>query len=213
MRILHVFVIDHHTISRQGLRAMLDILPGIEFAGEARTVAEAIPMITRVQPDVVLLNLMLPTPADASAVASLKRGHPLLPVIVVASAAEPALISAAVQAGTDCYLLLDVELDDLAAAIRAAHAGQPYLQQAVAQQLVRMTLQSDPRPQQPSGALTKREREVLTFLARGWTNRQIATQLSTAEKTISVHISHVLRKLNLLSRTQAALYATRTGLV
>ena len=80
MRTLHVFVIDNHTISRQ--RAMLDILPGIEFAGEARTVAEAIPMITRVQPDVVLLNLMLPTPADASAVASLKRGHPLLPVIV-----------------------------------------------------------------------------------------------------------------------------------
>jgi two-component system, NarL family, response regulator LiaR len=213
MRTLHVFVIDHHTISRQGLRAMLGGLPGIALAGEARTVREAVPLITSMQPDVVLLNLMLPTPAGASAIASLKRSHPVRPVIVLASVAEPDVLRAAVQAGTDCYVLLDVEIADLAAAIRAAHAGQPYLQQAVAQELVRLTVQSEPRPQQPSAALTKREREVLRLLARGCTNRQIATTLATAEKTISVHVSHVLRKLDVLSRTQAALYAARMGLL
>jgi RNA polymerase sigma factor (sigma-70 family) len=135
---------------------------------------------------------------------------PDLPIIVLTTFSETDLVIGAVQGGADGYLLKDVEVEELAQAIRTVKSGQPYLHPEATRHLLQAT--SRPLEQAPE-RLTKREQEVLTLLARGYTNRQIADSLTITEKTVSVHVSNLLNKLELTSRTQAALYATRVGLV
>jgi DNA-binding NarL/FixJ family response regulator len=210
MEPIRVLIVDDHAIARQGLRTVLRVLPDMELAGEARNGQEAIAAVQTLQPDVVLMDLVMPEMDGVTAITTLKQMLPDLPIIVLTTFSETDLVIGAVQGGADGYLLKDVEVEELAQAIRTVKSGQPYLHPEATRHLLQAT--SRPLEQAPE-RLTKREQEVLTLLARGYTNRQIADSLTITEKTVSVHVSNLLNKLELTSRTQAALYATRVGLV
>jgi len=207
---IRVLIVDDHAITRQGLRTVLRVLPDMELAGEARNGQEAIAAVKTLQPDVVLMDLVMPEMDGVTAITTLKQMLPDLPIIVLTTFSETDLVIGAVQGGADGYLLKDVEVEELARAIRTVKNGQPYLHPEATRHLLQATSRS---PEQVPERLTKREQEVLTLLARGYTNRQIADSLTITEKTVSVHVSNLLNKLELTSRTQAALYATRVGLV
>ncbi len=210
MEPIRVLIVDDHAITRQGLCTVLRVLPDMELAGEARNGQEAIAAVQTLQPDVVLMDLVMPEMDGVTAITTLKQMLPNLPIIVLTTFSETDLVIGAVQGGADGYLLKDVEVEELAQAIRTVKSGQPYLHPEATRHLLQAT--SRPLEQAPE-RLTKREQEVLTLLARGYTNRQIADSLTITEKTVSVHVSNLLNKLELTSRTQAALYATRVGLV
>lgn len=208
-QVIRVLIVDDHAIVRQGLRVVLRVLPGLAWAGEARNGAEALDAVAALRPDLVLMDLVMPGVDGVQGIAAIKRDHPGVRVIALTTFAEADLVLGAVQAGADGYLLKDVEVSELEGAIRTVMAGRPYLHPEATRHLLQATAQ----PAEPSDALTAREREVLVGLARGRTNRQIATELGIAEKTVSVHVSNLLGKLQLSSRTQAALYAARAGLL
>ncbi len=208
MEAIRVLVVDDHVIVREGLRAILRALPGIEPAGEARDGREALELIGRLPVDVVLMELLMPEMGGLDALAALGRLRPELPVIALTSFAEGALIVKAIQAGARGFLLKDADVRALAEAIRRVHAGQPYLSPEVSRHLMDATM----RATSPASQLTRREREVLGLLARGLTNRQIAGALLVSENTAGVHVSNILGKLGLASRTQAAIYAAQHGL-
>lgn len=209
MEPIRILIVDDHTIARQGLRAVMRVLPDMELVGEARNGIEAIAAVNEVQPDVVLMDLVMPEMDGVQAIAAIKQANPRLPIIALTTFSEAELVIGAVQAGADGYLLKDVEVQELAQAIRTVRSGQPYLHTEATRHL----LQATSRPEATPERLTNREQEVLALLARGYTNRQIADTLKITEKTVSVHVSNVLSKLDLSSRTQAALYAARIGLV
>lgn len=206
---ISILVVDDHAIVRQGLRAVLRVLPGMRWAGEARNGREAIAAVAELRPDLVLMDLVMPELDGVAAIAAIRRAHPATPVIALTTFAEAALVIGAVQAGAAGYLLKDIEVSELERAIRTVHGGRPYLHPEATRHLLDATAQ----PAVETARLTAREREVLGHVARGLTNRQIAGALSITEKTVSVHVSNLLFKLGLESRTQAALYAARTGLV
>jgi NarL family two-component system response regulator LiaR len=209
MGTIRLLIVDDHAIVRQGLRAVIRVLPGMECAGEARDGREAIAAVAALRPDIVLMDLVMPELDGVAAIAAIRQAHPEIPVIALTTFAEAELVLGAVQAGAAGYLLKDVEVAELERAIHAVHSGRPYLHPEATRHLLQATAQ----PAARAVALTAREREVLTLIARGLTNRQIAAALRIAEKTVSVHVSNILTKLELGSRTQAALYAARAGLV
>jgi NarL family two-component system response regulator LiaR len=206
---IRLMIVDDHAIVRQGLRAIFRVTPGLELVGEADGGRAAIERAADLQPDVMLMDLVMPEVDGVTAIAAIKRAHPGVRIIALTTFADTDLVLGAVQAGADGYLLKDVDVQELARAIRTVHGGQPYLHPEATRHL----LQATARPEQPSERLTGREQEVLALLARGLTNRQIADSLTISEKTVSVHVSNMLSKLGLASRTQAALYAARIGLV
>ena len=209
MEIIRLMIVDDHAIVRQGLRAIIRVTPDMEFIGEAGGGREAVDLAATLHPDVVLMDLVMPEVDGVAAITLIKRDQPAVRIIALTTFAEAELVIRAVQAGADGYLLKDVDVQELARAIRTVHGGQPYLHPEATRHLLQATM----RPEQPSERLTSREQAVLGLLARGLTNRQIADALAISEKTVSVHVSNVLGKLGLSSRTQAALYAARTGLL
>ena len=206
---LRIMIVDDHTIARQGLRAVLRVLPDMELAGEARNGREAVEAVEQLRPDVILMDLVMPEMDGVQAIAAIKQRWPELPIIALTTFAQAELVLGAVQAGVDGYLLKDLEVAELERAIRTVYAGEPYLHPEATQHLLEATA----RPTQPLDRLTAREQEVLALVGAGQTNRQIADRLQIAEKTVSVHVSNLLGKLGLSSRTQAALFAARAGLV
>jgi DNA-binding NarL/FixJ family response regulator len=209
MGTIRILIVDDHAIVRQGLRAVIRVLPGMEWAGEARDGREAIAAVAALRPDIVLMDLVMPELDGVAAIAAIRQAHPRTRVIALTTFAEAELVLGAVQAGAAGYLLKDVELAELERAIHAVYGGRPYLHPEATRHLLQATAQ----PAARTDALTAREREVLTQVAQGHTNRQIAAELRIAEKTVSVHVSNILAKLELGSRTQAALYAARAGLL
>jgi two-component system, NarL family, response regulator LiaR len=209
MAVLRLLIVDDHQIVRQGLRAILRVLPDIELVGEADGGLSAVQLAAELQPDVILMDLVMPGMDGVAAITAIKRSSPAPRIMVLTTFAESELVLAAVQAGADGYLLKDIDMQELARAIRTVHSGQPYLHPEATRHL----LQATTRPEQPIDRLTSREQEVLALVAHGRTNRQIAETLTISEKTVSVHISNSLGKLGMTSRTQAALYAARIGLV
>jgi DNA-binding NarL/FixJ family response regulator len=209
MEPIRILIVDDHAIARQGLRAVIKVLPDMELAGEARDGQEAIDAVHMVQPNVVLMDLMMPRVDGVTAIKRIKQESPRMCIIALTTFGEAELVLGAVQAGADGYLLKDVEVHELERAIRTVHGGQPYLHPQATRHLLQATTQPSTSPDH----LTGREHDVLVLLAGGLTNRQIANQLHITEKTVSVHVSNILGKLNLQSRTQAALYAARAGLV
>ncbi len=201
-----IVIVDDHPIVRQGLRAVIRTLPEMEIVGEARDGKEALAVVEATRPHLVLMDLVMPGMDGVEAIAAIKQRWPAVRVIALTTFAEAELVLGAVQAGADGYLLKDVDVQELARALRTVHAGQPYLHPEATRHLLRATTRPDPVPER----LTRREQEVLVLVARGLTNRAIAQALGIAEKTASVH---VLAKLSLASRTQAALYAAHVGLV
>jgi DNA-binding NarL/FixJ family response regulator len=209
MPAIRLLIVDDHAIVRQGLRAIIRVTPDLDLVGEAESGQAAVELATTLHPDVVLMDLVMPELDGVTAIGLIKRARPDVRIIALTTFAEAELVLGAVQAGAEGYLLKDVDVQELARAIRTVHGGQPYLHPEATRQLLQATARPDPAPER----LTNREQEVLAHLARGLTNRQIADALMISEKTVSVHISNVLSKLGLASRTQAALYAARIGLI
>lgn len=209
MSSIRIIIVDDHAIVRQGLRTVMRVQPDLEVIGEASNGREAVELVAACQPDLVLMDLVMPEMDGVAAIAAIKQRQPELPIIALTTFAEAELVLSAVQAGANGYLLKDVEVKELVEAIRAVYKGQPYLHPEATRHL----LQATGRPQPPVERLTDREQQVLVLVAQGLTNRQIADTLTISEKTVSVHVSNILSKLQLSSRTQAALYAARMGLL
>jgi len=208
---IRVLVVDDHFVVREGLRAFLDLQDGIEVVGEAADGEAALREAERLAPDVVLMDLVMPVLDGVGAMRELRRRLPSARVIVLTSHLDDARLLPAIQAGAAGYLLKDGQPQELARAVRAAHAGQALLDPAVAARLVASIAQ--PPGEAPHDALTAREREVLQLLGRGLANKRIARELGISEKTVKAHVGRVLAKLGVSDRTQAALHAQRTGLL
>jgi len=205
---IRILIADDHSVVRQGLRMFLGLDPELEVIGEARDGAEALQRAHELHPDVVLIDLLMPVMDGIAAIAAIRRELPDVEVIALTSVLDDSSVIGAVRAGAIGYLLKDTEADDLRRAIKAAAAGQVQLSPKAAARLMREVR----APDSPE-ALTEREVDVLRLLAQGQANKQIARNLQIGEKTVKTHVSNILAKLGVPSRTQAALYAVRIGLV
>jgi DNA-binding NarL/FixJ family response regulator len=211
---VRVFVVDDHAVVRRGLRAYLESVDNMEMVGEAADGREALEGIAALAaagglPDVVLMDLLMPGMDGVTATAAITERHPDLAVVAMTSFTQADMVHGALQAGAAGYLLKDAEADEVAAAIRAACRGEVHLDPAIAKQLTRSLVA--PKPQ-AADALTDREREVLVLVAQGLSNQQIADSLVISERTARTHVSNILGKLGVASRTQAALLAIREGI-
>jgi DNA-binding NarL/FixJ family response regulator len=208
---IRVLLVDDHAMVRRGLRGFFELLDDIEVVGEAADGREAVEEASRLRPDVVLMDLVMPELDGIGATAAIKTRLPDIEVVAVTSFVEEERVAAALEAGASGYVLKDAEADEVAAAVRAAHAGEVHLDPAVSRLLARrLRERKEERPAEP---LTERELEVLGLVARGRSNKEIASDLAITERTARTHVSNILGKLGLASRTQAALYAIDRGLV
>jgi DNA-binding NarL/FixJ family response regulator len=205
-----VLIVDDHLVVREGLRAVLELQDGIEVAGEAGDGEEAIEQALALRPDVILMDLVMPKLDGVGAMRELRDRVPESRVIVLTSFLDDERLLPAIQAGAAGYLLKNAAAAELTRAIRAAHAGETIIDPAVATRLVQAIAEGRGTP--PDQALTRREREVLELIARGQSNKRIAVELGISEKTVKTHVGHVLAKLGVSDRTQAALLAVREGL-
>lgn len=206
---IQVVIADDHSVVRQGLRMFLGADPEIEIVGEARNGAEALELAVRLQPDVVLMDLLMPVMDGIQATAAIRRERPETEVLALTSILEDNSVVDAIRAGAIGYLLKDTEAHELRRAIKAAAAGQVQLSPQAAERLMREVRM----PEIIHQPLTDRETEVLKLLASGKSNKEISQILGIGDQTVKTHVSHVLEKLDVPSRTQAALYAIRNGLV
>ena len=211
---IRVFVVDDHEVVRLGLRAFLGATPGVELIGEAADGRAALAELDALAerdalPDVVLMDLVMPEPDGVATTALVKKAHPGVDVVVVTSFGEAHRVHGALEAGATGYVLKDADVDEIVEAVRAAHRGEVHLDAAVARVLTRSLV----APRRGVAALTARERDVLVLVAEGRSNRDIGRILSIGERTVQTHLGNVLTKLDLASRTQAALWAVREGLV
>ena len=205
---VRILITDDHGVVRQGLRMFLSLDPQLEVVGEAENGEEALAMARELKPDVVLMDLLMPVMDGIAATEAIRRELPEVEVLALTSVLEDVSVSGSVRAGAIGYLLKNTDADALGRAIKAAAAGQVQLAPEAAARLMHEVR----APQSPE-ALTDRETEVLRLVARGRANKQIAHELFVAEKTVKAHVSSVLTKLGVQSRTQAALHAVRIGLV
>jgi NarL family two-component system response regulator LiaR len=208
---IRVLVVDDHAVVREGLRAFLELQKGIEVAGEAGDGQEAIEAAARLRPDVILMDLVMPGVDGVAAMRSLRESVPDARVIVLTSFLDDDKLMPALRSGAAGYLLKNAQPQELARAVRAAHAGEALLDPVVAARLVE-TLAAK-HDEEPIDRLTPREREVLVLIGRGFPNKRIARELEVSEKTVKTHVGHVLAKLGVSDRTQAAVLAVRAGLV
>jgi len=206
---IRILIADDHGIVRQGLRMYLGSDPEIEIIGEARDGAEALKLAHQLHPDVVLMDLLMPVMDGIAATSAIRRELPDTEVVALTSVLEDAAVVEAIRAGAIGYLLKDTEAPELRRAIKAAATGQVQLSPQAAARLIREVR----TPENGKAALTERETDVLRLLAQGLSNKEIAQSLNGGEQTVKTHVSHILEKLAVPSRTQAALYAMRTGLV
>lgn len=211
---IKVLIVDDHQVVRQGLRTFLELQPDIIVVGEAGDGQTAVEMVRQLQPDVVLMDLVMPRLDGVSATRQVKALESGVKVIALTSFTEDDKVFPAIQAGASSYLLKDVSPDDLVEAIRAVHAGEARLHPDIARKLMEQVAQ------QPSSTLqgfpeelTGRELEVVQLVAQGRNNHEIAQTLVISEKTVKTHISNILGKLHLDDRTQLAIYAIKHGLV
>jgi len=208
---IRVLVADDHAIVRAGLRALIATEPGLEVVGEAADGAEAVRLARSLDPDVVLVDLVMPQHDGLWAIRELALEAPRARILVLTSFAENDQVFSAIKAGALGYLLKDSSPRDLLQAIRDVHAGEASLHPAIARKLIREIHRPSELP--PSAEpLTEREVEVIGLVAQGLTNREIADRLTISERTVRTHVSNILDKLHLANRTQAALYALREGL-
>ncbi|MFH1907065.1 MAG: response regulator transcription factor [Chloroflexota bacterium] len=206
---IRVMLVDDHTMVRKGLATFLKAFDDLELAGEAESGAAAIQLCAQVLPDVILMDMVMPGMDGATATRAICQKHPQVQIIALTSYKEGDLVKNALEAGAIAYLLKDVSADDLVRAIRAAHAGRATLSPEAAQALVETANQ----PPAPGLDLTEREREVLALMVEGLNNTQIAGRLTVSPSTIKSHVSNILSKLGVASRTEAVALALRHKLV
>ena len=208
---ISVLLVDDHAVVREGLRSLLEVQDGIEVVGEAVDGEAAVREAEARRPDVVLMDLVMPRRDGVGAMRELRRRLPSARVIVLTSFADDDRLLPAVRAGAAGYLLKDADPQEVVRAVRAAHRGEALLDPSVAARLVDAI--AEPPGTEPSERLTPREQQVLALIARGLPNKLIARELGISEKTVKTHVGHVLAKLGVTDRTQAALQAVREGLV
>lgn len=206
---IRVMIVDDHTMVRRGLATILKVYDDLQMVGEAENGAEAIKLCGEVMPDVILMDMVMPDMDGATTTRVIRQQFPQVQVIALTSFKEGNLVKNALEAGAIAYLLKDVSADDLARAIRAACAGRATLSPEVAQSLVETANQ----PPVPGLDLTEREREVLALMVEGLNNTQIAGRLTVSPSTIKSHVSNILSKLGVSSRTEAVTLALRNHLV
>ena len=206
---IRVMLVDDHAMVRRGLATFLSVFDDMQLAGEAENGEEAIQRCTESPPDVILMDMVMPEMDGISATRAIRQQFPAVQVIALTSFKDAELIKNALEAGAISYMLKDVSADELARAIRAASAGRTTLSQDVAQAMV----QSASQPPVPGFDLTERERSVLALMVEGLSNTQIAGRLGVSPSTIKSHVSSILSKLGVSSRTEAVTLALRHGLV
>jgi len=205
---IRILTVDDHSVVRQGLRMFLALDEELEVVGEAADGAEAVRLAHELFPDVILMDLLMPGMDGITATETIRRELPETEVIALTSVLEDQAVYDAMRAGAIGYLLKDTQADELCKAIKAAAAGQVQLSPQAAARLIR-EIQIPESPE----TLTPREAEVLRLLAEGKSNKEIGAELVIGIKTVKTHVSNILSKLGVSSRTQAALYAVRAGLV
>jgi NarL family two-component system response regulator LiaR len=206
---IRVVLVDDHAMVRRGLATFLHVFDDLELTGEAADGNEAIELCARLLPDVVLMDLAMPGVDGVTATRVIRQRFPMVQVLVLTSFIKEDLVQSALQAGAIGYLLKDLSADELARAIRAAHSGHATLSPAAVQAMVRTAAQ----PPAPGEDLTERERAVLALMVEGLNNTEIAKKLVVSPSTIKSHVSHILRKLGVAGRTEAATLAVRHHLV
>nr|WP_153580193.1 MULTISPECIES: response regulator transcription factor [Bacillus cereus group] len=209
-------LVDDHTVVLKGLAFFLSTQEDLELVGEANNGKEALVKVGETTPDVILMDLYMPEMDGVEATAYIKKEYPNVKVIVLTSFSDQAHVLPALRAGASGYILKDVEPDQLVEAIRSAYKGNIQLHPDIANALLSQTLPVEEKEEEPSiqvDVLTARENEVLQLLAKGMSNKEVASVLVITEKTVKAHVSSILSKLNLSDRTQAALYAVKNGIV
>ena len=210
--VIRVLIVDDHAVVREGLRTFLQLQDGLIVVGEAADGEEAVDRAVALAPDVILMDLVMPGLGGVDAMRRLRERAPESRVIVLTSFLDDERLMPALEAGAAGYLLKDVEPAELARAVRSACADEAVIDPTVAARLLRR-LGEGPAARPEDLDLTKREREVLALIAAGHSNKRIALELGIAEKTVKTHVGHLLAKLGVADRTQAALLAVRRGLV
>ena len=203
-----VLIVDDHKVVRQGLRLFLRVDPNIEIVGEAGNGVQAVELARQLAPDVVLMDILMPVMDGIAATAAIRKERPEIEVLGLTSILEDSAVVEIMRAGAIGYLLKDLDGDDLCRAIRAAAAGQVQLAPEAFARLMR-----ELHPPEQIEVLTEREQDVLRLLGQGQSNKQIARSLHLREETVKTHVSKILHKLGVRSRTQAVLYAMRNGLM
>jgi NarL family two-component system response regulator LiaR len=206
---IRVMLVDDHAMVRKGLATFLNVFDDLQLVGEAQNGADAIKLCNDVLPDVILMDMVMPDMDGGTATNLIRQAFPKIQILVLTSFKEGELIKKALEAGAIGYLLKDVSADDLARAIRSAYAGRATLSPEAAQSLV----ETANLPPVPGLDLTEREREVLSLMVDGLSNTQIAGKLGVSSSTIKSHVSNVLSKLGVASRTEAVSLALRTHIV
>jgi DNA-binding NarL/FixJ family response regulator len=208
---IRVLLVDDHGVVRRGLRGYLELLDDIEVVGEAENGLIGVEMSAQLVPDVVLMDIVMPQLDGIGAIERIKAAQPGVQIVALTSFIEEDKVLAAIESGASGFILKDADADDVAAAIRAAHNDEVHLDPAAARVLAKgMRTRFE---QQPVESLTERELEVLSLVGHGRSNKEIATELGITERTARTHVSNILGKLDLQSRTQAALYAVERKLV
>lgn len=213
---IKVLLVDDHTVVLKGLAFFLSTQEDLELVGEANNGKEALKKVGEAQPDIVLMDLYMPEMDGIEATSCIKKGYPNVKVLVLTSFSDQAHVLPALKAGASGYILKDVEPDQLVEAIRSAYKGNIQLHPDIASALLSQTLPQEEKQESSNihvDVLTARENEVLQLLAKGMSNKEIASVLVITEKTVKAHVSSILGKLNLSDRTQAALYAVKNGVV
>lgn len=207
---IRILIVDDHIVVRKGIRALLATESGMDVIGEAENGSQAVEMYDELTPDLLLLDLLMPKMTGIQAIKKIREKHPDAKILVLTSFAADDQVFPAIKAGALGYLLKDTDPEDLVNAINQVYQGESFLSPAIARKVLEEVFQSSGKPLSPD-PLTKREIEVLQVLAKGKSNRDIASILSISETTVRTHVSNILSKLHLASRTEAALYALKEG--
>lgn len=208
---IRILIVDDHAVVRKGIRALLATEEDLDVIGEAENGQQAVELYSELNPDLLLLDLIMPKVNGIEAIKKIKGDHPGAKILVLTSFAADDQVFPAIKAGALGYLLKDTEPDDLINAIRQVYRGESSLSPAVARKVLEEVFHPAEKPLSPD-PLTRREVDVLQVLAKGKSNRDIAEELTISETTVRTHVSNILGKLHLASRTEAALYALKEGM-
>jgi NarL family two-component system response regulator LiaR len=211
MKQTRVLIVDDHAIARKGICEFLDTEPSVEIVGEAEDGQEALQQAFRLNPDVILMDLVMPHMDGIEAIKELRQRHAEIKIIVLSHFYDEKKITAAMKAKANGYLLKDADGEVLSKAIKTVQRGEIFLHPVIMDYLLKNITESVPADE--NAYLTEREKEVLQFVGKGLNNRAIAEKLSISVGTVKVHVSNILSKLNVTSRTEAAVWAVQMGLI